>query len=134
MQPLFRSLIRNPFHSKKQIFIWLLLLDAACSVVAMMGYYVTYHDLRQPLLLMLNSHITALLSLPKSFGDTLHLTDPANVRDAGWLILAFWLMAIASLVHVFKTRSKRGFLILTPLMLLASYGWWRVSMLLMYGV
>ena len=116
------------FGNNWQIALALGLLWVVCNLLSVIGFYSEYKATISGLDVVLGNNITGIFSLPKSFSDSIHLTDRHDISWVFPIAVVFWSLVIYLVRKMFVKKYVFIYFILTVIFLLASWGWLIVSM------
>jgi hypothetical protein len=106
----------------------LILLYLLGNIVSIIGFYCEYSVFLNVKEVFIGNMVTGILSLPKSFGDLLCITNRHELTGLFLLAVLFWPVIGFLLKKILVQKSIVSFLIISIIFLLSSWNWLVVTM------
>jgi hypothetical protein len=117
------NFIMKKFNSKLEIYLGIMGLWGICNFLSVVGFYFEYKRIIQIKEAILYNNLTIIFSIPKSFFDTLFLTQAHDLSTVLPEMLIFWPIIIYLMRKLFKNKSISIFAIVSGIFLIGSFRW-----------
>jgi len=117
------NFIIKKFNSKLEIYLGIMGVWGIGNILSFLGFYFEYKRIMQIKEAILYNNLTMIFSIPKSFFDTLFLTQVNNLSTVLPAMLIFWPIIIYLVRKLFENMSIYIFTIISIIFLIGSWRW-----------
>ena len=118
----------SKFNKNWHVMVAIIGLYFLCNIVSIIGFYYEYGVFLSVQDVFVGNLVAGILSLPKSFGDFICITNKNDLTGLLLMAFLFWSTIGFLLKKFLERKSGVLFLIISTIFLLSSWNWLIVTM------